>query len=127
MGIQKCSMKVYYGKWARTKSCEIPATKQDNKGVWWCGTHHPDAVKAREQRREQRYKEEMDRMNRRNESRREDQHKIVCYGDLVWELRHLVLLIEPFLEGGGTIPGLATLNGAKEILEYAETGVLTKN
>lgn len=32
------------------------------------------------------------------------------------EFAHLIRLVEPFLEAGGRIPGLATMNGAKRAL-----------
>jgi len=33
------------------------------------------------------------------------------------EFAHLIRLVEPFIEAGGRIPGLATMNGAKHALK----------
>jgi hypothetical protein len=43
---------------------------------------------------------------------------------VVKELKHLIRLMEPLeREGGFNIPGLATLNGAREALRKLEEGV----
>lgn len=45
--------------------------------------------------------------------------------DLYKELRHLVNLLEPLeLSGRLQVPGLATLNGARQALKKADDGVL---
>jgi hypothetical protein len=44
--------------------------------------------------------------------------------ELEGELRHLVNLVEPALENGVRIPGLATCNGAKLVLSAMQKGAV---
>lgn len=85
---QRCCVKV--GEWLRYTCSKTGKVERDGK--WYCGTHDPIAVKARDDKRMTAWKAKWDAETAANEAtaakRKETQRRADCFDELVEALSH---------------------------------------
>lgn len=74
----RCQKMIYGGSF-HGRSCAKTA-KFEHEGKWYCGLHHPPAVKAKRIARDRKWHEKWERQNRASENRKnisEAEHRLV--------------------------------------------------
>lgn len=112
---QQCSAKVWSkGRWPKQSQCRNNATGVPHDGPPLCTVHIPANIEARRDARSRAYIAQAQRDSDRY-------HRAATQPALLRELKHLVALLEPLERDGSlAVPGLATLNGAREAIAKAE-------
>lgn len=117
-----CCARIHYGDWGRSRPCARSGSIERD-GKYYCKQHDPVAKEAK--RDEQHATWLAARKAKRDEQERIASCVSACAGIpnpaaamavARTELNHLILLVGRALEDGICIPGLATMNGAKQAL-----------
>lgn len=85
-----CCAKIYTGYWSKT--CGKGAA-YEHEGKWYCKTHHPPTVKAKDEARTAKWQAEWDALNQAKEKARaaaaEQKRRADCYDALVERVKEL--------------------------------------
>ena len=84
----KCDGTIFGDYW--TYRCGV-AAKHEHEGSWYCKTHHPPAVKAKDAARSVKFRAKLDAERDAAQAKRlaadEQKRRADCYDDLLTELR----------------------------------------
>ena len=102
---ERCCIRVYGGSFSG-HPCAKPVTKEHN-GKWYCGTHHPDAVKARRDKSQERFDKHWKEKAAELAKQARDAKRAELFPELAKALSDLYAVTP------STAPGIG-LEGAKE-------------